>query len=38
MASQLCLVAYRVLDEDGIKLLVVRPREKFYRDRKRVES
>ena len=38
MANQLCLVAYRVLDEDSVKLLIVGPHENFYRDLKRVES
>ncbi len=34
MANQLCLVAYRVLDEETIKLLMVGPHENFYRDLK----
>ena len=38
MANQLCLVAYRVLDEDTVKLLMVGPHENYYRDLKRVES
>ena len=38
MANQLCLVAYRVLDEDTVKLLMVGPHENSYRDLKRVES
>jgi mRNA-degrading endonuclease RelE of RelBE toxin-antitoxin system len=38
MANQLCLVAYRVLDTDTVKLLMVAPHENFYRDLKRVES
>ncbi len=38
MANQMCLVAYRVLDADTVKLLMVGPHENFYRDLKRVES
>ena len=38
MTNQMCLVAYRVLDEDTVKLLMVGPHENFYRDLKRVES
>lgn len=38
MTNQLCLVAYRMLDEETIKLLMVGPHENFYRDLKRVES
>lgn len=38
MASQPCLVAYRVLDEETVKLLMVGPHENFYRDLKRVED
>ncbi|MES9857747.1 MAG: type II toxin-antitoxin system RelE/ParE family toxin [Sedimenticola sp.] len=34
MAKQLCLLAYRVLDENTIKLLMVGPHENFYRDLK----
>ena len=37
MDHQLCLLAYRVLDEDAIKLLMVGPHENFYRDLKRSE-
>ena len=37
MASQLCLLSYRVLDEDTIKLLTVGSHENFYRDLKRLE-
>ncbi len=32
MANQMCLVAYRVLDADTVKLLMVGPHENFYRD------
>jgi len=35
MASQLCLLAYRVLDAQTIKLLMMGPHENFYRDLKR---
>ncbi|EXJ16288.1 type II toxin-antitoxin system RelE/ParE family toxin [Imhoffiella purpurea] len=38
MANQLCLVAYRVMDADTVKLLMVGPHENFYRDLKRAES
>ena len=38
MVNQLCLLAYRVLDEDSIKLLTVGPHENFYRDLKRQEN
>lgn len=31
----LCLLAYRVLDENTLKLLMVGPHENFYRDLKR---
>ena len=36
--NQLCLLAYRVLDEDSIKLLTVGSHENFYRDLKRLEN
>jgi len=35
ITKQLCLLAYRVLDEDTIKLLMVGPHENFYRDLRR---
>ncbi len=38
MTNQLCLVAYRILDPQTIKLLMIGPHENFYRDIKRVES
>jgi mRNA-degrading endonuclease RelE of RelBE toxin-antitoxin system len=38
MDNQLCLVAYRVMDADTVKLLMVGPHENFYRELKRVES
>ena len=37
MTNQLCLLSYRVLDEDSIKLLTVGSHENFYRDLKRLE-
>ena len=38
MGNQLCLLAYRILDEDSIKLLTVGSHENFYRDLKRLEN
>ncbi len=35
MDNVLCLLAYRILDEQTIKLLMVGPHENFYRDLKR---
>ena len=37
MGSLLCLLAYRVLDANTLKLLMVGPHENFYRDLKRTE-
>ncbi len=37
MGDQLCLLAYRSLDENTLRLLMVGPRENFYRDLKRTE-
>jgi mRNA interferase RelE/StbE len=37
MGKLLCLIAYRVLDENTLKLLMVGPHENFYRDLKRTE-
>lgn len=37
MGNLLCLLAYRVLDENTLKLLMVGPHENFYRDLKRSE-
>lgn len=34
MGNLLCLLAYRVLDENTAKLLMVGPHENFYRDLK----
>lgn len=38
LAGQLCLLAYRVLDEESIKLLTFGPHENFYRDLKRQDD
>ena len=35
LSQQLCLLAYRILDEKSIKLLTFGPHENFYRDLKR---
>ena len=35
LSQQLCLLAYRILDEDSIKLLTFGPHENFYRGLKR---
>lgn len=37
MGNLLCLLAYRVLDESTLKLLMAGPHENFYRDLKRTE-
>ena len=37
MGNLLCLLAYRILDENTLKLLMVGPHENFYRDLKRTE-
>ena len=37
MGNQLCLLAYRVLDGNTLKLLMVGPQENFYRDLKHTE-
>jgi len=37
MTNQLCLLSFRVLDADSIKLLTVGAHENFYRDLKRLE-
>ena len=37
MTNQLCLLSYRVLDADSIKLLTVGSHENFYRDLKRLD-
>lgn len=38
MGHQRCLLAYRVLDANTIKLLMVGPHENFYRNLKRTET
>ncbi|MDP2828171.1 MAG: type II toxin-antitoxin system RelE/ParE family toxin [Sulfuricellaceae bacterium] len=38
MNNQLRLLAYRILDEDAIKLLMLGPHENFYSDLKRQEN
>lgn len=38
MDKLLCLLAYRVLDENTLKLLMVGPHENFDRDLKRTEG
>ena len=37
MSNQLCLLAYRLLDSDTLKLLMLGPHENFYRDLSRKE-
>jgi hypothetical protein len=34
LSQQLCLLAYRIVDEESIKLLTFDPHETFYRDLK----
>ena len=34
LSRQLCLLAYRILDEESIKLLTIGPHENFYRNLK----
>ena len=38
LSQQLCLLAYRILDEESIKLLTFGPHENFYRDLKRLDD
>jgi mRNA interferase RelE/StbE len=38
LSNQLCLLAYRVLDEESLKLLTFGPHENFYRDLKRLDE
>jgi len=38
LSQQHCLLAYRILDEDSLKLLTFGPHESFYRDLKRQEN
>ncbi len=37
LTNQLCLLAYRILDQESIKLLTFGPHENFYRDLKRLD-
>ncbi|MHA6887410.1 type II toxin-antitoxin system RelE/ParE family toxin [Ralstonia pseudosolanacearum] len=37
MGNLLCVLAYRILDANTLKLLMVGPHENFYRDLKRIE-
>ena len=38
LSNQLCLLAYRILDENSLKLLTFGPHENFYRDLKRLDE
>ena len=38
LSNQLCLLAYRILDEDSLKLLIFGPHENFYRDLKQLDD
>jgi hypothetical protein len=38
LSQQHCLLAYRILDEESIKLLTFGPHENFYRDLKRIDD
>ncbi|QWE16933.1 type II toxin-antitoxin system RelE/ParE family toxin [Polynucleobacter sp. AP-Nino-20-G2] len=38
LSQQQCLLAYRILDEESIKLLTFGPHENFYRDLKRQDD
>lgn len=38
LSNQLCLLAYRILDKDSLKLLTFGPHENFYRDLKRLDE
>lgn len=37
LSNQLCLLAYRILDEESLKLLTFGSHENFYRDLKRLD-
>ena len=37
-SNQLCMLAYRILDKDSLKLLAFGPHENFYRNLKRHEG
>ncbi|MGZ8257063.1 MAG: type II toxin-antitoxin system RelE/ParE family toxin [Gallionella sp.] len=38
LSNQLCLLAYRILDASGLKLLTFGVHENFYRDLKRLDD
>jgi mRNA interferase RelE/StbE len=38
LSNQLCLLAYRILDQETLKLLAVGSHENFYRDLKRIDD
>ncbi|HAL39232.1 MAG TPA: addiction module toxin RelE [Polaromonas sp.] len=38
LSNQLCLLAYRVLDDDYLKLLTFGSHENFYRDLKKLDN
>ena len=38
LSNQLCVLAYRILDENSLKLLTFGPHENFYRDLKRQDK
>ena len=38
LSRQLCLLAYRILNKESIKLLTFGPHENFYRDLKRQDD
>ena len=38
LSNQLCLLAYRILDAESVKLLTLGSHENFYRDLKRLDD
>ncbi len=38
LGSQMCLLAYRILDEESLKLITLGSHENFYRDLKRKDD
>jgi len=38
LSNQLCLLAYRIVDAESLKLLTLGSHENFYRDLKRIDS
>ena len=38
LSNQLCLLAYRLVDGQSLKLLTLGSHENFYRDRKRIDT